>query len=152
LSYATIANLKDRIGDTLYAQLTDLEALTTADDTVGQARLDDAHGYINAKLGQRYQTPIDVSVDTDLANTMKAMTCAVAAVDAYRMHPTRSKSLREAVEALAARWIELLDDIANGKAALPGASKLPSPTTSGPDAAVVGERRVFTKDSMKGLP
>ncbi len=152
MAYATIADLKARIGVELYAQLTDLEALTTADDTVGKARLDDAHGFVNAKLGQRYKTPIDTTLDDDLAVTMKAMTCAVAAYDAYALHPTRSKSLREAVVAVTQRWLDLLELIAAGRAALPGSAKLPAPTSSGADAAVVGEPKVFTNASMKGWP
>lgn len=152
MAYATIADFKTRFGTALYAQLTDLETFTTPNDTVGQARLNDAHGYINAKLGTRYATPIDVTVDADLAGTMMAMTCAVAAYDAYAAHPAKTSRLRETVDANFKRWLDLLDDIAAGRAALPGAEKLPSPTTSGPTATVVGEAKVFTSNSMKGIP
>lgn len=151
MAYATLAQFKERLGNDLYAQLTDLSGSTTASDTVGQARLDDAHAFVNAKIAVRYLTPVDVTVSTALAEMMVAITCAVAAYGCLGMHPDTMNQLREGVDAVHKHWMALLDQIAAGKAALPGAAVIPAAVSSGPSSAVFGDDRVFTRESMKGF-
>lgn len=150
--YATLAEFKLRCGSELYNQLTDLSGGTTPSDTVGQARLEDSEGYVNARIAARYVTPVDVSADATLANTMRALTCAVCAYDMLSMHPDTMGQLREGVDERFRHWIELLKDIQNGKAALPGAAVIPPPASSGSPAIVVGNRPVFGDIALEGLP
>ncbi|MBX3396505.1 MAG: DUF1320 family protein [Phycisphaerae bacterium] len=150
-AYATLAELKTRLGDELYAQLSDLSGGTTPSDTVGQARLDDAHGYVNARLSARYLTPIDTTGNSTLAEMLRAFVCAVVAHDLLAMHGDAMNNLRPGVDTRLRYWIDLLRDIQSGKAALPGAAPLPSPTSGGPTSEAFGDERVFTSDSMKGF-
>lgn len=149
-SYATLAQFKAHVGTAVYDQLTDLAGGTTADDAVGQQRIDDAEAEINARLGQRYQTPVDVSVDASLANTLRWYTLAIAAYRAFMTHPHRPRP-RQSIQEEYRNVMARLDEIAKGMAALPGAAALPSPVTSGPPAIVGGSERVFTDDALRGL-
>lgn len=154
-SYATLAQLKTHVGASVdppgvYDQFTDLVNSVTADDAVGQQRVDDAEGFINGKLGARYRTPIDVSVDAALAQTMRSCTLAIAAWNLYMQHPAKPR-VRRVTELEYQRWSTWLDQVAAGGAALPGGTEIPGPVSSGATATAVGEERVFTSESMQGL-
>lgn len=149
-NYATVAQLQAHVGTAVYDQLTDLAGGTTADDAVGQQRLDDAEAEINARLGQRYQTPVDVSVDASLANTLRWFTLAIAAYRAFMAHPSRPRA-RQTVQEEYRNVMARLEEIAKGMAALPGAVALPSPASSGPVVAVSGSDRVMTDEALSGL-
>lgn len=155
MSYATLQNLKDYLGAGTsplgaYNRLTDRVAGTTANDAVGQELVDLAQGEVNSWLGRRYVTPIDASADATLAQTLRDFTLAIAGYKAYALHPRRptpQQSIKEHYEAA----LERLKAIANGAAALPGATPIPGPTTGGAAATAVGDERVFTREAMEGL-
>lgn len=149
-SYATVEQLRTlALGAGVYEQLTDLAGGTTADDAVGQQRLDFAESEINTILGQRYKTPVDVSVDVALAKSLRDYTLEIAAYHAYMLHPMASPTKKAEKLYLAA--IARLTAIAKGAEALPGAAMLPSPVTSGPAAIVGGSPRVLTDEALNGL-
>lgn len=151
MPYATLDDCKLRMGDALYAQLTDLEGGTTADDLVGQARLDDAHGQVNMHLSARYLTPVETAGNDVVAETLRSIVCSFAAWQCFVKHPRKSGRMRAAVEADYREARDLLIRITSGDAALPGATPLPGPASGGPSAEATGHVRVFTEDSMEGL-
>ncbi len=150
MSYATLDDFKTRFSP-IYAQLTDLSGGTTADDTVGQARLDDAHGSVNVYLAARFRTPVDVSVDASLAQALLSIVVPFAAWECYLKHPLKSGKMRVGVEADYKEAKEKLLRIADGRAALPGLVPLPAPESTGPAAEVFGDDGVFTSERMKGF-
>lgn len=152
MAYATLAEFKTWIGTDLYNQLTDLSGGTTPSDTVGQVRLNGAHGFVNAKIAARYATPVNVAADATLAETLLAIVCSVCTYDLFALHGDTLSHLREGIDALCQRWIDLLDEIQKGDAALPGASIIPPPASSGSPAIVVGNRPVFGNGALEGLP
>jgi len=154
--YATLAQFKARLGSQssptpgVYEQLTDRNNMSVADDTVGQELVDQAEGDINAYLGQRYQTPVAVAGNDTLATTLRKWTLTMAAYEAYVQHPV----LRDpdpAVKDAYDKTISLLKRIADGVAALPGASAIPAATSSGSPAYSGGHPKKYTPDAMDGL-
>lgn len=150
MAYATLDDLKTRVG-AIYAQLTDLSGGTTAEDTVGQARLVDAHGKVNVLLAARFKTPVDVSADATLAETLLSIVVSFAAWECYVKHPVKSGKMRAAVEADYREAKDMLLRIADGRASLPGLVPLESSVSSGSAAIVVGSPRVIGGDSLAGL-
>lgn len=149
MSYATLDNLKERLGKD-YARLTDRSAATTADDDVGQAILDGAHGTIDGYLAKRFRVPVDATGDTSLSQFLLKHVLNLAVFDAWESNPFR-KDIPERVKYSYEQTIRLLRDIAAGKAELPGASAIPSANVSGPAASVTGHQQIFTEDGLKGL-
>jgi len=150
MSYATLDELKQRLGTDIYGQLTDRVNGEVADDDVGNAILDGAHGTINGFVARRFLVPVDVSTDTSLAQFLRKHTLNVAEYDAWAEWPFRSE-INERVKFNYQETIRVFRDIAAGKAELPGAAAIPSANVTGPSAIAIGEARIFTKDSMKGL-
>lgn len=156
MAYATLQNLKDRLGSStspvgMYQRLTDRVSLATANDTVGQELVDQAEGVINGYLAGRYLTPVNVAVDAALATTLRDLTLAIAGFKAYTTHPVLAAQVAAAVRAAYDEAISLLKRIADGKAALPGAVEIPSPVSSGSPATAAGSPRVTTDDNMAGM-
>jgi phage gp36-like protein len=148
MSYATLAELKTHTGTDAYAALTDLAGGSAPSDTVGQQRLDGADGFVNGKLGQRYQVPVDVS-DATRAATLRTITLAIALFKLYADHPARPdipKSVRDDHDAN----MKLLDEYAAGKP-LPGATEAPATTGHGEVVTVFGNDAMLTMDRMAGL-
>ncbi len=150
MAYATLDEFKLRMGDQLYAQLTDLDAATTTDDVVGQAVLDGAHGTLNAYISRRYAVPVDASNDTTLAQFLRKHVMNIAEFDLWQGHAMR-RNMHERVREGYRETIKLLEMIAAGKADLPGASAIPGATATGPSAEATGHQRVFTEEAMEGL-
>ena len=150
MSYATLDNFKQRLGDDWYAQLTDRLNRTTADDDVGQAILDGAHGTINTYLGKRYRTPIDTTGEPEREEFLRDATLNIAEYKAWSSTPFNTDIL-ERVKGAYLETRRLLERIADGKADVPGTSTIPSATSAGPSAIVTGDKRIFTEDAMKGL-
>jgi hypothetical protein len=148
-SYATLAQLKAHVGQSvdppgLYDQLTDLVNATTANDTVGAARLDAAESFINGKLGSRYTTPINVAAGR------------LAGGDAPRLHPgySRVESLHAAsIEAADAdviteipcRWPRGSTRRRPGRQRLPERGGIPA-VSSGPSVTAVGDERFYARE------
>lgn len=153
-SYATLEQLKAHVGTAdsppgVYEQLVDLNSTGDApDDTLGQQRLDDAEGLLNGKIGARYLTPVDVSADAALANTLRACALAFAAYNLFTQHPAKPR-MRDTVKQEYERWAKWLDDVAAGRSALPGATVIPAAVSNGPSATAVGSDRVFTDCAMR---
>lgn len=150
MSYATLDDLKQRLGTSIYGKLTDRDAGTTADDDVGQEILDGAHGTVNSYLAKRFKVPVDVSSDTARAQFLRRHTLNVAEFDAWQGNPFR-KDISERVKFSYQDSIKRLGDIAAGKSELPGATPIASATSTGPTATAIGNARIFTEDGLTGI-
>lgn len=155
MAYATLADLKARLGSATsppgpYQRLTDRTAMTTADDAVGQALLDEAAGVVSAYLAGRYAVPVDASSDMGLAAFLRGTTLDLAEYRAWQSSPIR-KEMPGSVQAAYDNAIALLRRIADGDLPLPSAAALPGSTATGTTAEAVGTPRVFTNEAMEGL-
>lgn len=118
--------------------------------------IESAEGMINSRLAMRWETPVDVSVDTELSNTLKRMTLDLAEA---LMVSNRSERMSEAKQAQLDRVIEWADKLSEGKLALPGAVTPVGPTSRDPRASWSGSNRkltstsprIFSRDSMGPL-
>lgn len=143
MAYATTTDLKQRLGDTLYARLTDRIAGTDADDAVAQSILDEAVALAESYLAKRFRTPIDLMAHPELANVLRARVLDVAEHLAWRTSPfvgnlpDRVLFLHE--EAL--RWLEAL---AAGRIHLPAGAPPASRVAEDDAARTAGSRRQFT--------
>lgn len=154
MSYAALADLKQRLGTQasppgLYEQLTDRINAAVADDAVGAEILAAAHGEIDGWLAKRYAVPIDVTTDVTLAGRLKGITLDVAEYSAWKTSSART-AIPARVRDNYAAAVKWLTAVAEGDAALPGATEVPGATATGAGGTAVGHARVFTEDAMEG--
>lgn len=137
MSYATLADLTDRYASEEITRLADRDEDGIADPLVIERVLTDADAEIDAYLAVRYTLP--------LPSTPPRLTSLAADIARYRLQD--DNPLDEAV-ARYRQAIDFLREIANGKAALPGAG----PTTGSGNFAAYGTRsdddRIFTRDTL----
>lgn len=141
MPYATQADLVARFGTTELAQLTDRTAGTTIDATVVSAALADADALIEGYLAQRYALPV---------SPVPAMLLRVAAdVARYLLH---GNAATDAVRTAYEDALKVLRDLADGRAALPGAAAAPAGATpaaaGGGRVLVAAPDRVFARASL----
>lgn len=154
MPYATLAEFKVRTGSRtsppgLYEQMTDRVAATTANDTIGQALLDDAESVVNQKLALRYAFPVDTG-DSILAAFLKRCTIIIATFHGWGEHPKLSAN-RENVKTLYDEVMKVLSAIATGDQDVPATTPPTRATTGGSPAYVGGMAPNFDEDSMKGM-
>ena len=123
-------------------------------------KLDDiietAEGLINSRLAMRYATPVDVSIDTELGNTLERMTLDLAE---GLMISGRSERISDAKQVQMDRVLDWADRIAKGELMLPGGVTPAGPTSRDPRASWDGSTRtlsstsprLFTRESMRAL-
>jgi phage gp36-like protein len=150
VAYTTIAQLKSRLGDTLYARLTDRINGAAADDSVGQQIVDEAEGLANAQLATRYATPIDLTAHPELADVLEARVLDLAEYLAWRNSPF--------VNDVPGRLLFLYEEasawftaIATGELNLPAASPPASRTAENDAPRFRAAPRKFTADELDGL-
>ena len=122
MRYATQADLVARFGTTELAQLTDRTAGTVIDAAVVAAALADADALVDGYLAQRYALPV-----TPTPALLLRVACDIAR---FLLH---GKAAGEKVRDAYDDALKLLRDLADGRAALPGA--LPAPAAQTPAAA-----------------
>jgi len=151
MSYASLDELKVWLGSNAdppgeYEQLTDRVDIDTANDVVGQKALDDADGVINGYLMMRYETPVSTSTYPAVAASLNGACLRIASWILWQ-HPAR-KSIPERARQAYEEIIKWLQAISAGEIVLPlPAIESPRGTT----AQAIGDQRVFTRDSMRGL-
>jgi len=146
-TYSTNSDVERRIrgGATALATLTE----TTPYDAIVVDRCrDQAAGYIKAKLGVRYQ----ISAETRAADAVLAAWLREVELDLveYSLWSSVGLEIPPRVQTKRDQSVDLLDEIASGKAVPPAASELPG-TNSGLQAEVSGPQRQFTRDSLDGV-
>jgi phage gp36-like protein len=141
MTYATLAQLQDRYGDTMIVQLTDraVPAAGVVDTDVVDRALADTDAQVDGYLKGRYELP--------LATTPPLVTDLALAIAIYKLHrrDPEDKIRRDYDDALRS-----LRELANGTIRLDVAGV--EPETSGSSDVQTNEKdRPLTNDSMKGF-
>ena len=156
-NYLTTTELLTRFPDDADASFfTDDEGAGTPVTTKLDDIIETAEGLINSRLAMRYATPVDTTIDTELANTLKRMTLDLAE---GLMISGRSERISDAKQAQMDRVLDWSDRIANGELVLPGGITPAGPASRAPRASWDGSNRtlsstsprVFTRESMRAL-
>jgi phage gp36-like protein len=150
MPYVTLQQLKDRLGSSIYARLTDRVAGATPSDTVGQQIVDEAEAQADSFLATRYATPIDLSARPEVADILEARVLDLAEFLAWRGSPFVGDvpDRVRLVQDNALRWFE---SVVDGKTLLPAAAP-PTSTTARTGAPQYSSAdRVFTADELDGL-
>ncbi len=150
MAYVTTTQLKQRLGNSIYARLTDRVNGATEDNTVGQQIVDEAEGIANSHLSRRYATPIDLVVHPELSDVLTARVLDLAEHIAWRSSPLVA-SIPDRVLFLfeeAGRWY---DAVARGKLDLPAAAPPASRTAVNDAPRVTSTPRSMTHDQLEGL-
>lgn len=147
MSYATNADIEERLGTATYIELTDDTGLGQADeDKVTEARLA-AEAEIDSYLGRRFAVPIDASGQPGLAAMLKRLTLDLAEYRLRMRRPPVTEDARLQCEA-ALLW---LSRAASGQVVLPTTLELPSNSGLGLAGDAVGESRVLTGDGWEAM-
>ena len=144
MGYITNADIEERLGGNAYVQLADDDGDNVADiGVVNEARLG-AEGEVNSYLARRYQVPIDLTANSDLADVLKSFTLDLVE---YRLRsrrpPVPQDTVRRRTEA-----IEWLSRVADGTIELPSAVHAAANRARGPLAAIAGDPRVLSREEL----
>ena len=142
MTYATLAQLIDRVGEPMLIDLTDRGEVATGAivAAVVERALVDADALIDGYLAARYQLPLSV--------TPALITDVAQAVALWKLHVTTPEDkIKLDYEAA----LKTLREIGQGLIRLPDAQGL-EPASSGASGVIVTDReRPFTADNMKGF-
>jgi phage gp36-like protein len=147
MSYATNADIEERLGTATYIELTDDTNSGVADeDKVTEARTA-AEAEIDSYLGRRYAVPTDISGQPSLAAILKKLTLDLAE---YRLR-ARRLPVAEDVRLLRDAAVLWLSRLAKGEVTLPSTTELPLNPASGPAGAAVGRSRVLSGEEWDAI-
>lgn len=150
MAYSTVQDLKNRLGTTIYARLTDRVNGTSADDAIAQQIVNEAETDADSRLAVRYAVPIDLSANPELADLLTARVLDLAESIAWTSSPFMG-DVPDRVRALRAAAIEWFDEVASGRIHLP-ASTLPRSSIAVDDSArAISSERRFTAGELDGL-
>jgi phage gp36-like protein len=143
MPYATQADLLQRISLKQLTQLTDDAGQNQPDATVVAAALEEASGLIDARVRDRYTTPLQAS---DTATAICRDICV------YLLFTRRPQQISEAVRQRYEDAVSLLKEIAAGKASLdqPVSAAQPQSVPSGPVTPICQDIR-FTECNLEGF-
>jgi len=146
--YATNAQLKTRFeNDAELAALTDNVSAGIADEDVLTDVIATAESEINSALAMRYLTPVDVSLDTDLAALLQTKTLDLAEVYLHRRGEGASQIKLDQRDAVL-EWCEMM---ATGKRVLVGAITAASTVSRDPRAAWTDNSRTQVSTSGRAF-
>ncbi|NLE60002.1 MAG: DUF1320 domain-containing protein [Planctomycetes bacterium] len=147
MSYATNADIEERLGTATYIELTDDTGSGQADeDKVTEARLA-AEAEIDSYLGRRFAVPIDASGQPGLAAMLKRLTLDLAEHRLRMRRPPVTEDARLQCDA-ALLW---LGRAAKGEVVLPTTTDLPLNTGLGTAGEAIGEGRMLTGDGWEAV-
>lgn len=142
MTYATLAQLIDRVGEAMLIDLTDRAEVATGAIVLAvvDRALADTDALIDGYLAAKYLLP--------LASTPPILADVAAAISLWKLHLTTPEDKIKIDYDAAMRSLR---DIAQGVIRLPDAQGL-EPASSGASGVVATDRaRPFTADSMKGF-
>jgi len=146
--YATNAQLATRFeNDAELAFLTDNVSAGVADDDVLTDVISTAEAEINSALAMRYLTPVDVSLDADLAALLRTKTLDMAEVYLHRRGEAASEIKQDQLEQVR-EWCEMM---ATGKRVLVGAITAASTVSRDPRAAWTDNSRTQVSTSGRAF-
>lgn len=147
MSYATNADVLQRMGSTLYVQLTDDAGTGAADEEkVTEARVA-AEAEVDSYLGRRYAVPVDVGGQVAAQAILKSITLDLVEC---RLH-SRRMPVPAGVTSKRAAAIAWLERVAAGDVVLPATVELPASEASGFQAVAIGSTRVWGRDEAGDL-
>lgn len=147
MTYVTNADIESWLGTQTYIELTDDAGSGSADEMkVDEARLG-AEGEANSYLATRYQVPLKLSSEPEVAAVLKSF---VLDLVSYRLHsrrpPVPDDIVRRRDEAVT--W---LARVAGGLVQLPAEMAVSENTALGTIGQVVGPQRQMTRDTVEDL-
>jgi phage gp36-like protein len=150
MAYITTTELRTRLGDTLYARLTDRVDGVTPNSGVADDLVAEAEAVADSYLAVRYRTPVDLSAHPEVARVLAARVLDLAEVRAWRSSPFVSDPPQRIhnLEETALAWFQ---DAATGRLLLPAMSVLSGPVAVDDSARFAGGGRSFTADELDGL-
>jgi phage gp36-like protein len=146
MSYASLADLQERLGDTVYVQLTDDAGAGVADEGKALEALQAAAGKMDGYLARRYAVPVDTAGEEALAGLLKSLMLDLAE---YRLHARRwpaPEIIKEKREA-AIHWLVKAGE---GEVRLPCNKEIPA-NDGDVGAQVSGNARVLSRETMENL-
>jgi phage gp36-like protein len=147
MSYITNDDIEAWLGTETYIELTDDAGSGSADVTkVDEARLG-AEGEANSYLATRYEVPVDVSSESEVAAVLRSFVLDLAA---YRLHSRRPPVPQDVVRRRdeAVTW---LSRVASGIVQMPSATALQENLTRGVLGQAEGPERVMTRQKLEDL-
>lgn len=147
MSYATNADLQQRLGTTLYTQLTDDTGSGVPDENKAtEARLG-AEGEMDSYFARRYAVPVAIGGRPELTGVLRSIALDLAEYRLRCRRPPVDAEARRRQEA-AVTWLRR---VAAGEALLPSSTTLTPNVASGLIAATAGGPRRLTADEMDDL-
>ena len=147
MSYVSNSDIEERLGTSVYVQLTDDSGSGSADlDKVNESRLG-AEGEVNSYLGRRYAVPVDTSGAEELAAVLKSITLDLIEYRLHSRRPPVAQEIRHKREA-AVKW---LGQVASGEVVLPASSELAGNTAGGITGEVTGSERIMSREELEDL-
>ena len=147
MAYATNADVEERLGSTLYVQLTDDAGTGSADeDKVTESR-QAAEAEIDSYVGRRYAVPVDTTGQDELTAMLKSVTLDLAE---HRLH-ARRPPIPEAIRQKRTWAVQWLGRVASGEVVLPATIELAGSGTGGVVGEVTGPERVMSRDELSDL-
>jgi phage gp36-like protein len=147
MSYASNADIEERLGSVSYVQLTDDTGSGSADeDKVTEARLG-AEGEVDSYLGRRYAVPIDVTSHAELASLLRSITLDLAEHRLRSRRPPVPEDVRRRRES-AVQWLQRA---ASGEVVLPASSEVAGNPATGVSGEVTGSPRVMSREELEDL-
>ncbi|MEK6674833.1 MAG: phage protein Gp36 family protein [Planctomycetota bacterium] len=144
MAYITNTDIDKRLGTATYLQLSDDNNDGVADAAVvDEARLG-AEGEVDSYFARRFQTPIAVSQEPQLAALIKSIVLDLVEVRLRSRRPPVSTNALQQAE----RARDWLRRVASGAIELPLIGEVATQASRGPIADVVGSAKVLSRDEL----
>ncbi len=147
MSYASNTDVLQRMGGTLYVQLTDDTGAGVADELqVTSARVE-AEAHVDSYLGRRYAVPVDAVGQESVRAVLRSVTLDLVE---YRLHARRPPIPAEvgARNAAALAWLQ---GVAEGTLVLPAGEELAANESEAWRASSTGSPRVWGREDADAL-
>lgn len=145
-NYVSQADVEIEIPTVTLAQLTATSG-TTPDAATVEQQIGFAESELDASLGQRIKTPVNLSEFPDLANWVKGLALAFAVWRLYHLKNMRVPPVDDAYKAARER----LASFVAGETAVPGALTPTETSVTGPPDEWGGETRKAGRANQVGL-
>ncbi len=143
--YIANTDIETGVGSLAYVQLADDDGDGSADAAVVDEIRLAATGEVNSFLARRYAVPIATTSEPALAELLKSVTLDLAE---HRLRSRRPPVPAESTQRRDAT-IHWLRDVAEGRIDLPSVAPVTTHHTRGASAAIAGEERTMSRESME---
>lgn len=144
-TYASLANLSNRLGSQV------LSDLTGGNETLQAEMLDEAQSEIDSHLAPQTTTPVNITTHAVIVPLLRAITLDIAA---HKIHALKG-AVPAGVRQLYEDRIKWLEGVRDGKIRLPVNTPLDEPdameTRVDLGMSTFADKAVFTRTAMEGL-